>query len=360
AAAGFEPHLADCSPSLMARMSRTPARVHAYASPRRAPAWFEADVRQLVEDLHPQLIVPACEEVFHLALLAARTGLADRLLAPSPATLRDLHSKAQFAQVCAAAGVLAPSTVRAKHRSDLASVAPAEHVFKPEFSRFGVHTLVGPTRAEVERLQPTPQTPWVVQQRIVGEEVSFYAVALEGRLVAFSAYRSAWRLQGGAGYAFVPVEAQVADGLHRAASALAGHVGRGQFACDAIVDAEGRAWLIECNPRATSGVFCFAPADTLARAMLGSGQAEGEPSLRPHVAPALWRYGLAEALPAGRLGDWLDQARTGRDVVGVQGDRWPVLGALVDSGLFGLRALRRREPLEAAMTSDIEWNGDLP
>jgi nucleoside-diphosphate-sugar epimerase len=83
-AAGYEPHLADCSPAWVARLSRTAGPVHRHASPVTQPAAFARDIRSLIERLDPVRIIPTCEEVFHLAALAAADGVSARLFAPSP------------------------------------------------------------------------------------------------------------------------------------------------------------------------------------------------------------------------------------------------------------------------------------
>lgn len=362
AAAGFEVHMADCAPGLMARLSRTPARVHRYAAPRKEAVRFGQDLDGLVAGLAPVLIVPTCEEVFHLAGLAASRPWRDRLFAPPLETLRRLHLKSAFAAEAAAQGLDVPLTHRITDRAGLLAFADqaADLVFKPDGSRFGTRCLISPQPEELNDLAPSPADPWVVQARVRGEEVSFYAVCRSGQLVAFSAYRSSWRLGGGAGYAFVGLDAAVADRLRSIAERLAAEsVGDGQFACDAIVDEAGRPWLIECNPRATSGVHLFDRRPDLALALAGRGEMATPPQgLTRHVAPALWRFGLPEALRQGDLTGWREQRRSGQDVISAPADRAPVLGALIDSVIFSAQALAQGLSLEAAMTADIEWNGE--
>jgi hypothetical protein len=357
-AAGLEPHMADCVPVWSARLSNAPAAVHRHASPVRDPAGFAADIRALIQWLDPVLIVPACEEVFHLAALAEAAGFADRLLAPTPDILTTLHSKSRFAALCGRLSLPAPDTVEVVSRQALAAFAgsSADHVFKPVWSRFGSRTLIAPTPAALDAVIPTFDAPWVVQQRMRGEEISFHAVCHAGRLTAFAAYRCDWRLPGGVGYAFHPAPANEAAALRAMAETLAAFAGTGQLACDAIIDREGRPWLIECNPRATSGVHLFGRSAAFGEALMGRGVAGPTDGAR-HVAPALWRYGLPEAMKQDRLDDWMAQRRHGQDVLAAPGDPLPVVGAVIDAAAFGLRALTSGRSLTQAMTADIEWNG---
>ncbi len=256
AAAGFNAHLADSIPSALANASKAPAAVHRYAPPRLDRVGFRRDIAALVDRLDPLLIVPTCEEVFHLAGAAPALGLADRVFAPGLETLRRLHAKSAFAALCQKIGLHAPATHRVESGEALAVFAPLANrlVFKPEFSRAGDRTLVRPTRASLARIQPTPADPWCVQDAVEGREVCFYGVARAGELAAFSAYAPRWQTPGGAGYVFESLDPPLTARLRDIAGVLARRmVKTGQFACDAIVDAAGQPWLIECNPPPACG-----------------------------------------------------------------------------------------------------------
>jgi hypothetical protein len=361
--AGWAAHLADSTPCLMARASRTPQAVHAYAAPAANPARFRLDIARLIESVDPSLIVPACEEVFHLAALARSwPDLSRRLFAPDFETLTVLHSKRRFVEACQALGLRAPTTWPVDTQSELEAQLPRarDRVFKREFSRFGDAVLVGP-EPEVARRKVTlgGSPPWVAQQRLNGQEVSFYAVCREGRLTAFCAYASEWRDRGGASYVFEPVESSIEAALVLSAETLARALVRnGQFACDAIVDNAGAPWLIECNPRATSGVHLFDRRAGLARAMVAEGPVLAPPDPRArYLGPALWLIGLPYALARGRVAAWRAVRRGGVEVVGAPGDARPRLGALFDSLGFGVRAWTTGRSLTQAMTDGIAWDG---
>lgn len=360
AAAGFDAHLADSLPSALANASSAPAAVHRYAPPRLHRQGFRRDLAALVGRLDPLLIVPTCEEVFHLAAAAAAQGFADRVFAPPLETLRRLHAKSGFAALCRDLGLRAPATRLVENREALDAFAPAADrlVFKPDFSRAGDRTLVRPTPAALARVQPTPADPWCVQDAIEGREVCFYGVVQGGALVAFSAYAPRWQTPGGAGYVFEPLDPPLTAQLRDIARQLAEPVVRiGQFACDAIVDAGGQPWLIECNPRATSGVHLFARGGDLARAMLHGAPCEPQPGLR-YLSPALAFFGLPHALASGRLPALLADAGAGEDVIGAPGDRLPAVGAAVDGLAFQLGALLGGRSLADQMTRDMCWNGE--
>jgi glutathione synthase/RimK-type ligase-like ATP-grasp enzyme len=361
AKAGYEVHMADCSAALISRWSRYVARVHPYASPVRKPDAFADDMLRLRDTLDPVLIVPSSEEIFHLARPELAERLGETLFAPPLGILRRLHDKSAFAELCASEGLPVPPTHRLASRADADSYAgqSADWVFKPCFSRFGAEALVSPTPDKVRAIAASPERPWVAQRRVAGLEASFYAVARGGALTAFAAYQSGWRL-GGAGISFDPVEPELEARIEALAARIASAFGiQGQFACDLIVDASGQPWLIECNPRATSGVHLLTGAGGLARAMLGTQAALVRQSRAPrHLLPALATHGFFSAIGQRRLGEWAGQIRRGSDVAGNPGDRRPAFAAIVDGVGFMLAGALQRTSMTAAATADIEWNGE--
>jgi hypothetical protein len=362
--AGFEVHMADCTNARISRWSRVPAGFHTYAPPVGEPIRFRADIAGILRDVDPVLVIPTCEEVFHLAMPPLAAMLGERLFAPPLETLKSLHDKAAFAQSCAGLGLPIPETHRLTRDDHVHQYAgtSAEWVFKACFSRFGGGTRISPNPAALRRIRPTAEAPWIAQRRIFGEEVSFYAVAQAGRVVAFAAYGAKWRLAGGAGMSFDPVAPRAAANLAELAGRIADAFSiTGQFACDAIIDAGGRPWLIECNPRATSGLHLLVDSGDLARAICDPDAPPAVARSGPrHLLPAMLTFGLVQAVTRRRLRLWWAQVRNGCDVAGVPGDRRPVAGALIDGIGFMAKGAMRGISTPAAATADIEWNGRDP
>ncbi|MFC4254356.1 hypothetical protein GRI97_02890 [Altererythrobacter xixiisoli] len=361
-AAGWEVHMADCTPARISRWSRAVQRLHRYPSPVREPQHFRQRVLDLVDQVQPRLILPTCEEAFHLAAPALQDRLDACLFQPHLPRLRQLHDKHGFALLLAELGLPVPETHLITNKADLARFAgdSSAWVFKPCFSRFGEAALIGPAPARLHQIDILPGLPWIAQRKVTGMEASFYAVARDGQVTAFAAYHSDWRLKGGASIAFAPLSPAQHAMLLGFARRLAVHGAiSGQLACDVMIDAAGQAWLIECNPRATSGVHFLAGQGDLARAIAGTAS---EPALAEpgqlHLLPAMLSFGLANAIQRGRLKPWIAALRTGQDAIGRAGDRRPMLGALVDGCAFALAGLRHGQSTSTMTTADIEWNGE--
>ncbi len=361
-AEGWDVHLADCVTARMARWSRLAVLHHRYPSPRSSAAEFRASIVDLVERYSIALVVPTCEEVFHLAAPAMRDALSGKLLAPDLATLRQLHDKLAFATSCRAWGLDAPESHAIESAEDLAPFlhSSRDWVFKPRFSRFGDRTLISPSAAELASSPPIAAGGWMAQRRIAGEEACFHAVAHHGVLTGFAAYRSRWRLGGGASYAFEPLDSRRSEHLRAIAAATAKEDRiHGQFACDVMFDVAGKPWLLECNPRATSGIHLLIAQGTAFAALTGEPQHHVTDDVRPtYLGPAMWVLGLPQAIRTGRLREWCATLAKGRDAISRAGDRAPALGALVDAAAFAFKGLVMGISTNAATTCDIEWNGE--
>ncbi|MDT0508566.1 ATP-grasp domain-containing protein [Novosphingobium sp. MMS21-SN21R] len=364
-AIGWDVHLADCVTSRMARWSHLGTSHHRYPSPRKQPQAFRSAIMQLVTRHNIDLVVPTCEEVFHLAAPALHALLGQRLFAPDLPTLHCLHDKLTFARSCREWGLAAPESHPIDDAAALTDYIETcgDWVFKPRFSRFGDRTLVSPNAETLRRLNINSGSLWLAQQRIHGEEACFQAIARQGRVVAFAAYRSSWRLSGGASYAFEPLDPDRSGMLQDVAATIAARAPvHGQFACDVIFGGQGGPILLECNPRSTSGIHLLAGQGKLAGVIEGATPLAGEVvpgAPRPaFLGAAMWVFGLPHALRTGRLREWRTMLATGSDVISRPDDRAPLAGAMIDAAMFSLKGLARGLSATAATTCDIEWNGE--
>ncbi|WP_368499441.1 ATP-grasp domain-containing protein [Herbiconiux sp. A18JL235] len=380
AADGATVFTADSEPALASR-SRAVTRAYRVPSARFRPEEYRAAVAGIVSRHGVDLVVPTCEEVFWLAAGGGAGGageggegpaavLGRALFAPDPPTLTRLHDKAAFVTLVGTLGLRAPETevvttgIAWRRRSAARGAGAPELIAKPAFSRFGTRVM------RIGRGEPLPtlgglhpHAPWLLQERVLGEELCVSAIAVAGRLTAFVAYRPAWRLGAGAGVAFERLDHRTgaAAEAFAAASRLAAALDlTGQFGLDLIAAPEG-VTLLECNPRATSGVHLFTPADGLPRAFELTDRTRSRDGLVTASRRAA-RLGLPHLMAAGSIRNRRDAATflgllrapdalvTRHDGVGTP--------ALLRSLAVQLRtAVTRGVPLTAASTHDLEWNG---
>ncbi|UCI06611.1 ATP-grasp domain-containing protein [Mesorhizobium sp. B1-1-8] len=356
--AGRRVILADTPARPIAAASKACARYYRLPPPRFEPQAYAEAIEALLPEEQIGLVIPTCEEVFHLALTWRGRAMPARLFAPGIELLAEVHNKHAFMRLAERIGLAVPETTLLQSQADLEAVRNRSHelVFKPVWSRFASHVLLRPSPGELDAINASPAAPWVAQRFVEGEEISAYAVARDGRLKALALYRSLYRAGKGAGIYFERMEDAAARKLVE--HIVAGTVWTGQISFDLMREADGRVLPLECNPRAVSGLHFFRDPARFAEAVLGDG-----PEVPPDVtAPqtvrlAMWIYGLRAALRSGDLGRFRKAMREGRELLDWPGDpapmkaQWPALVEIART------ALRQRISLQAASTRDIEWNG---
>ncbi|EKD17373.1 hypothetical protein MBM_04234 [Drepanopeziza brunnea f. sp. 'multigermtubi' MB_m1] len=123
------------------------------------------------------------------------------------------------------------------------------------------------TERHVNKLQPSPARPFVIQQFIDGPEFCTHALVVRGRVLAFTACASAELLMH---YQALPPSSDMFDAMLRYTQAYAEKMGTqmsGHFSIDFLLDQSSsspdpdlmnRIYPIECNPRAHTAVVLFA------------------------------------------------------------------------------------------------------
>ena len=339
----------------LTRASRAVEEYFFLPEPRHDPVQWISTLRGIVERRRIDVILPTCEEVFYLA--AGLASLPCRVMTMDLALLHELHNKYRFAGLTAGWPAPAPETLLLESASGLAALRDSSRdwVFKPVYSRFANRTLVRPAPGQLAGIRPTSTEPWVAQRFVAGREHCSYSLLLAGQLRAHACYTSPYRLGRGAGIYFEPTRPPAIRAFVERFGQATGYTG--QVAFDFIETPDGRCHVLECNPRATSGVHLFAdqPA-ALVAALLGDQPGD---VLLPSAK--LRMGGLAMLLFAAprHLADrdfWRAFAAA-RDIV-IRPDDWPPLLAQIPALLEIIgRALGRRRGLLAAATADIEWDG---
>ncbi|RFZ86884.1 ATP-grasp domain-containing protein [Shinella sp. WSJ-2] len=356
--AGWRVVLADTPAFPLSAASSACTRYVRLPPPRFEPQAYGDAVAALVKREGISLVLPTCEEVFYLAAVWRERHPAARLFAPDSDLLARAHNKFDFIELCKDLGLAAPQTTLIRDRADLAAISgsASKLVFKPAWSRFASRVLLRPRPEDLDAFAPTPQAPWVAQEFLEGEELSAYAIANEGRLQAFSLYRSVYRAGKGAGIYFVPVENGAAKAF--VSRFAAGTCWTGQLSFDLIRRPDGTVLPLECNPRATSGLHFFRNPQAFTAAIAAGEGAVGPDVVRPQtVRLALWLYGLPAALRSGAIGSFLRNLRGADELLDWPDDPAPKRAQWRALSEIAALALRHRISLQRASTRDIEWDG---
>lgn len=317
--------------------------------PRQAFGAFANELESTCARYQIDLIVPTSEEVFWVALAKSVGRLTADALAPPLGKLLTLHDKWSFAQLAGTLGYGAgenrlletPEAVQALE-------SHIDWVLKPVCSRFASRTLISPTPAQRARIQPSPNEPWLAQQRAHGPEYCTYNIAQGGELQLHVAYRPKWRAGKGASVYFEPhTDLRLRDMATTFASQMKLS---GQFSLD-VIDTGEKLVALECNPRGTSGVHLAAQfPEAFSNALLGKCKAS---ELTPQPAMLGLPLRLYHPVKAiyGELSTDIARARECVAAAGV--GMWPSIAATLE---ILAKAIVSRKSVLATTTHDIEWN----
>ena len=305
------------------------------------------------------LVIPICEEVLHLGALWLREPPKATLFAPGLAELKQVHHKFHFIRLCEGLRLPTPRTHLITTQNELSMHAhdAPNLVFKPVWSRFASQVLIQAKARALKQVRPTAPNPWVAQEYIDGTEICIYAIAREGRLIAFSAYRGLVRAGSGAAVCFTP---EYNDALRDFAQIIVSALQwTGQISFDVIQKKDGLLYPLECNPRSTSGLHFFADGRAFSQAIFGQKNEVKPDVFTPLTVPlALWLYGLPMMLTKKQRAVFMDAVRRSGNLFLWPGDRVGYKAQLRALAEFVGIALKRRISLQRASTWGIEWNGE--
>ncbi|MFS0553390.1 ATP-grasp domain-containing protein [Brevibacillus sp. 179-C9.3 HS] len=364
-AAGHRVIVAESARRHLCQHSRYVERSYQVPPPRQQPDAYVEKLCEIMQRERIDLLIPTCEEIFYVSrgrdqLLGFGDVLVERL-----DVLRSLHDKWLFAEMAREVGALVPQTVRVQSPAQLREAvqqAGGPVVLKPVYSRFAAHVriIADPSSAAGQSTlpEPTAEQPWLVQQFIKGRQVCSYAVAHDGQLTLYADYETTHTAGQGASIHFVyAAHPQVRDFVTRF---VRRHQFSGQIAFDLIENERGELYVIECNPRLTSGVHLFTEQREAAAAYfsrLGNTVVPaGDQTCM--LGMAMLTYGIAGLTNKDKAKRWASDLFSARDVLLTRDDPRPFFDQFWMLADLAWQSIRTRKSMIACSTSDIEWNGE--
>ena len=230
-------------------------------------------------------------------------------------------------------------------------------VFKPVYSRFASRTSVGPEPDRISEIRPSESDPWLAQRRIKGQEFSTFSISSHGRVCAHACYRSKYRAGVGAGIYFLNViDPRIQSFVDRFSEKM--HF-TGQVGFDFMYDEDGTLYVLESNPRSTSGLHMFEDLELANAYLQPTPEAIVPTSETPRMLGAVLALcTLPSAIVHGTIRSWISDYARARDVIFSWRDPLPMLLSPFSILEIGIRAIRTGNSLSQASTMDIEWNGE--
>ena len=333
-------------------------------APNTSITGFQEDLLQIIEKEKVDVLIPTCEEAFHLAKIRLALAQKTTVLVDEFDKLARLHSKVEFISWVKKIGLSAPLTERVFSPGEMIAAIekmPGKQVvLKPEYSRFAAKTLVISKR---EAFQMVPQLingkPWVVQECLQGLEYCTYSFARNGKLIAHVTYDHEFTAGKGAGICFKSISHPVIEAWVK--KLVQETQFTGQISFDFIENSKGEVSPLECNPRATSGLHLIAQNKQYLESLLAVFDSKltvlPERGTQGQLRLAMLVYGLPSIRNFSRAVSWFKIFVFAREVVFSLKDPMPFLDQFVSFYRLVKESKQKKiTPLEVS-TQDIEWNG---
>lgn len=310
------------------------------------------DLNEIIRTYQIDYILPTCEEIFYLAKHRKDLDNNCQLLADSMTKLESFHSKHKILSAASGCGITLPHTLYIRSSSDIPRDINYEmHVLKPEYCRFGLSVITELSKHKLERWIHDNPSGGLLQQKITGTEYCTFSIAHHGHLTTHITYRPKYRLQHSASFYFEPVQHNHIK--HFVEKFIQKHHFSGAIAFDIIESATGQLYLIECNPRVSSGIHCL-PAIDLAAAYHGKAQLD-HPQQSAMLGYAMWLTGALPAVLNHKHSQWYKDCKQARDPICVDNDKPIRTYKLKVFGELLLKMLKKRKGFKTVSIMDIEY-----
>ncbi len=335
----------------LCKPSRAVAASYQVCAPNADRQAYLRDLLAVIELEQVELVVPVSEEALHVAALRDSLPEGVQLLCPGFGALARMHDKLAFARYAASRGLSVPATQPENTEAAEALMTAGDYVAKPAHSCSGIGVSLCRDGTRHKRGAPG----MLVQELLEGDHISSLSLLHEGRELVTVLYRGAV-YAGTVAICFERVD--VAPSVYSwIRKFFEGIDYSGFIAFDFIVDAQGEARAIECNPRPTSGVHFLDPV-ALGQAMLTPESVDAIP-LKP-VKRMQWAYStLTEAYAAilrpAESARRFKRLFTSRDVVWSLRDPLPFLLMTPMSWEILWPAMTTDLTLGEATQQDIAW-----
>jgi hypothetical protein len=404
---GYRIQMVESATCYLCQASNAIERHHTVPSPRLNPKQYIASLIRICQEEGITALLPTCEEVFYIAQAHAELSFYTTVLCDPLDVLLPLHDKAilmkdllkapppwqafvhleektkntfpkiseftvpptYILHTASDLTVLLEEQGQLIHPQNVKHELPSRQrwVLKPACSRFAQGQIRFKTPCTVQQL-PTwacttePRSPYLLQPWLEGTLYCTYGWAFQGQLLNHVVYPSNVVAGQGGTLIFEKVACPEIDAW--VAAFVQQRSFSGQIAFDILCTAEGKAYVLDCNPRLTSGIHLLQNAIPLSHwldsvTLPSASQAFlEEPSVLPimYLGVGLWLYGLPLLLSPQAPFVWKPLTRV-QEVVWDTTDALPFFYQFICLGVLCVQAFYQGHGLLKQSTVDIEWNG---
>ena len=203
------------------------------------------------------LVIPNCEDIFFLIDLYEENKDKINFFLPSKELLFKLHNKYKF-QSLLNDNIKIPKTNLITNKEDID--INKDTILKPVYSRFGRDVIMNVNSESIKNIEVSEKIKWVQQEKINGFPICDYAICENGKIISHVVYKPKYLLNGAAATYFEKYEDERIDKFIN--KFVSENNYNGQIAFDFIDDGTN-IFILECNPRATSGLHIISKNITI-------------------------------------------------------------------------------------------------
>lgn len=320
--------------------------------PNRNLSQFISALKTILINYKIDLVIPTCEEIFFVSQSHDELSKYSRLLCEPFDRLNPLHNKYTFNQLALDYGLNAPKSWLLTTQEDKKKIPENETiVLKPVYSRFGSHVILKPSSKTIKELPLT--RPYLAQAFLPGKEYCSYAIADQGKILIHSCYHPKYTAGPAAGMYFEP--ASIPSITQFIAIFCERYNFSGQIAFDFILE-ENETFVLECNPRATSGFHLIANQISWPSILQRQTQ---DSILSPQpfmLGLGMWLHGFSHFRKNRK--QFIADYRKAHDVLKEDAYPWLKLKSLITLADITLCMIKEKKSFHQASTDDIEFNGE--
>jgi hypothetical protein len=279
-------------------------------------------------------------------LVVQGTPLKEKVFIPERDLLLGLHNKFMFKQFMNEF-VKVPE-MRLIENVNQIRMEDKNTLLKPVFSRFGTNVIREISKKNIQGIEISSKYPWVQQQFIKGAYLCNYAIIQKGKVINHVVYKPKYLVNNAASTYFELTKSEKCNDFIKQFAKDTEY--NGQVAFDFIDDGKD-LYVLECNPRATSGLHLLSGSIYFNNNTLSSDDTKPFESCR--VSKSIYAMFGLKYLLGGRLPELVHDYKKARDVVG----DLPVKAQVLSFIEIMYIKIRYNVPFASATTHDIEYNG---
>lgn len=353
--AGHKIFIAESCKYYLGKYSSFVAKKYKITAPNTDFEQFIKDIVEIIQKENIDLLIPTCEEIFHVSKGKEILEKYCKVFCDNNDKLIELHNKWSFYNKIKNSdyAIKLPQSWYVETLEDIKKVIEdhKKYILKPIYSRFA-------TKIKIIDKLPNQLEPnrYILQEFIEGEQLCSYSIIKNNYLYLYSDYKMIFKADGGAAIAFK--YEQNKNILNFVQDFSKKEDFQGQIAFDFIQNENG-LYLIECNPRLTSGIQLF--EEDISSVFIFNDKSKAyypKKEAKSVLFLAMLVYGLSNVHSFNDLINWFKTTFLSKDVIFDKKDIKPFLMQGFIMIMMVISGLKHNINLQEISTYDIEWNGN--